>query len=262
MHDRAPLKTYYETHEEDARLTSRPGQIEFITTMHCIEQYLSPSCRVLEIGAGTGRYSLSIAQKGYQVDAVELFDHNIQIFKSKITPELPLHIHQGDALNLCMFPDETFDITLLLGPMYHLYTQKDQQKALREAVRVTRKGGIVMAAYCMSDAAILQHGFIRGNTKSLIENGLLEPVSFRTHSRPQDIIALHRPSDIALLRKGLPVTHLRLVATDGFAHFIKDTLDAMDEESFAFYLKYHFATCERSDLMGISNHTLDIMQRI
>ena len=262
MNHHNPLQNYYESHQEDARLTSRPGQIEFMTTMRCIEPCLAPGCRVLEVGAGTGRYSLTIAQKGYQVDAVELFEHNIQIFKSKITRELPMQIHQGNALNLCMFPDETFDITLLLGPMYHLYTREDQQKALQEAVRVTKKGGIVMAAYCMSDAAILQHGFIRGNTKSLIENGLLEPVSFRTHSRPEDIIALHRPSDIVLLRKALPVTPLRLVATDGFAHFIQDTLDAMDEESFALYLQYHFATCERGDLVGISNHTLDIMQRI
>ena len=77
------LKAYYESWDEDARLASRHGQVEFLTTMHFIDRYLRPGMRVLEIGAGTGRYSHALAQRGYEVDAVELIAHNINVFRQK-----------------------------------------------------------------------------------------------------------------------------------------------------------------------------------
>ena len=76
------LKEFYEKHcDEDARLGSRHGAVEFLTTMRYIEKYLKPGDRVIEIGAGTGRYSHALARKGYAVDAVELLGHNIDVFR-------------------------------------------------------------------------------------------------------------------------------------------------------------------------------------
>ena len=66
------LTEYYSTYDEDGRLRSKHGSVEFLTTMRYIEKYLKPGMRILEIGAGTGRYSHALAQKGYEVDAVEL----------------------------------------------------------------------------------------------------------------------------------------------------------------------------------------------
>ena len=256
------LNNYYEHYNEDARLLSRPGQVEFLTTMRYAARYLFPAARVLEIGAGTGRYSRHIASLGYQVDAVELIPHNIEVFRSQLQNDLPLAIHQGNATNLNMFPDGVFDVTLLLGPLYHLMERAEQLQALREAVRVTKPGGVILAAYCMADSAILQHGFIRGNIHTLIADGLIEIDTFRAFSRPQDIIALHRVEDIESLRKELPVQVLHLVAADGYAHHMRDTLENMDPGTFDLYLQYHFATCERRELLGISNHTLDIFRRL
>ena len=80
MEIRDYLKLYYETHDEDTRLTTRTGRLEFLTTMRYLERYLKPGMRILEIGAATGRYSHTLARMGYQVDALELIDHNIEIF--------------------------------------------------------------------------------------------------------------------------------------------------------------------------------------
>ena len=74
------LSQYYSSYDENHRLTSRHGMVEFLTTMRYIEKYLQPGMRILEIGAGTGRYSHSLARNGYHVDAVELVQHNIEIF--------------------------------------------------------------------------------------------------------------------------------------------------------------------------------------
>ena len=85
--------------------------------------------RILEIGAATGRYSHALAQKGYCVDAVELIEH-IEIFKQNTTPGETVTITQGNATDLSMFEDDICDITLLLGPMYHLFTTEDKRKPL------------------------------------------------------------------------------------------------------------------------------------
>ena len=157
------LKAYYESWDEDARLASRHGQVEFLTTMHFIDRYLRPGMRVLEIGAGTGRYSHALAQRGYEVDAVELIAHNIDVFRQKTQHGERVTIRQGNALDLADFADGSYDVTLLLGPMYHLHTEGEQKRALQEALRVTRRGGVLFAAYCGNDATMFRCGFGQGD---------------------------------------------------------------------------------------------------
>lgn len=138
------LTDFYSRYDEERRLLLKHGTVEFLTTMRYIEKYIKPGDRVLEIGAGTGRYSHALAHRGYRVDAVELVDHNIEIFRSHITPDENVSITRGNALDLSMFPDDQYDITLLLGPLYHLYSIEDKRQAVREALRVTKTGGIIL----------------------------------------------------------------------------------------------------------------------
>ena len=71
------LNEFYQSYDEDLRLTTRHGSVEFLTTMRYLERYLKPGDRLLEVGAGTGRYAHALARRGWLVDAVELVEHNI-----------------------------------------------------------------------------------------------------------------------------------------------------------------------------------------
>ena len=255
------LSNYYQNYDEEGRLLSRHGMVEYVTTMKYIERYLQPGMRIMEIGAATGRYSHALARKGYQVNAVELVEHNIEIFKENTLPDEPVTITQGNAMDLSAFESETFDITLLLGPMYHLFTTEDKLKALSEAIRVTKKDGIIFAAYCMGDASILSYGFIRGQIHNIIEKCMLDTETFDTFSNPWDLFELHRKEDIDNLRNQFPVTQLHFIATDGYTNHMRDTVDQMDDAMYELYLKYHLATCERQDMIGYSHHTLDIFRK-
>ena len=255
------LTQFYGNYDEDNRLNTRYGMVEFLTTMRYIEKYLRPGMRILEIGAATGRYSHFLARQGYRVDAVELIDHNIEIFKRNTMPSENITITQGNAKDLQGFGDNTYDITLLLGPMYHLFTEEEKLQALSEAIRVTKKGGIVFSAYCMGDASVLMYGFGKGKIHEIMEKCMIDPVTFKTFSQPWDLFELHRKEDIDALRSHFPVTQLHFLATDGYANHMRQTMSEMDEDTFRLFMQYHFATCERPDMIGYSNHTLDIFRK-
>lgn len=257
------LIDFYNHYDEDCRLTSKHGTVEFLTTMRYMEKYLKSGDHILEIGAGTGRYSHALARQGYIVNAVELIQHNIDIFSKNTLAGENISVTQGNALDLSAFPDNHYDITLLLGPLYHLYNKADKQQAIREAIRVTKQGGIIFAAYVISDGCLLDEGFHRGNISvaDYIKDGLLDAETFAAKSEPKDLFELVRKEDIDDLMSVFHVTRLHYVATDGCALFMRETIDAMNDETFQLYLKYHFATCERKDLAGITSHAVDIFKK-
>ena len=113
----------------------------------------------------------------------------------------------------------------------------------------------------ISDGCLLDEGFHRGNISvaDYIREGLLDPETFGAKSEPKDLFELVRKEDIDELMSAFPVTRLHYVATDGCALLLRENIDSMDEETFQLYLKYHFATCERTDLAGVTSHALEAM---
>ncbi len=256
------IKSHYEAYDEDARFSSKHGMVEFITTMCYVEKYLKKGDAVLEIGAGTGRYSHAVAQKGHCVDSIELVEHNIEIFKRNTVAGEDVTVRQGNALDLSCLNDETYEITLLLGPMYHLFTVEEQKRAISEALRVTKRGGKVFVSYCGNDATAVQFLFGKHQTKIEPYCHLVDFDTFKLGSVPKVIFALHRKEDIDALMNGFPVKRLHFVGTDMATQYMREVVDEMDEEEYALYLKYVLATCERADLVGASNHFLDIFEKI
>ena len=255
------LEEYYNSRDEDSRLLSQHGQVEYLTTMKYIHEYVSffSSPKILEIGAGTGRYSVALAKEGYSVTAVELVQHNLDVLKSKLDGSESITAIQGNALDLSAFPDKSFDLTMLLGPLYHLYTWEDKIQAISEAVRVTKPGGYLLVAYCMNEPTIIQYVFLADHLRDVTETNMLTD-DWHCKSEPKEIFELYRTEDISLLNSAFPVDRMKLIATDGAAHYMRRFIDEMDRETFAKWLDYHFATCERQDLIGASNHTLDILK--
>ena len=226
------LENYYNGYDEEGRLeNSRVGRVEYLTTRRYLDPLLTADCKIAEIGAGTGRYSVTLAKEGYDVTAVELVQHNLDILTGKLDGSENIRTHLGNALDLHMLGDNTYDVTLLLGPMYHLYSEVDKTKALKEAVRITKPGGHILVAYCMNEATVIQYVF-----------------GFRTE-------------DIERLNAAVPVERMKLVATDGASRYIREYLEEMDDLTFDKWLSYHFATCERQDLIGATNHSLDILRK-
>ena len=213
--------------------------------------------KILDVGAGTGRYSVQLAGEGYDVTAVELVKYNLGILKSK---KSSVKAYQGNALNLSRFEADQFDMVLVFGPMYHLYTKEDKVKALKEAKRVVKPGGIILVAYCMNEYSILTYGFKEGHMKESIRNQKVDD-SFHVRSKEEDLYDYVRIEDIDAIDQAAGVKREKLIAADGPANYMRTVLNAMDEETYQLFIQYHLSTCERKDLLGASAHTLDIVRK-
>ena len=255
------LNNYYKEYDEDGRLTSRYGMVEYLTTMKYVEMYLRPGMRIMEIGAATGRYSHALAQKGYRVDAVELIEKNIEVFKQNTVPGEPVTITQGNAMDLSAFESDTYDITLLLGPMYHLFNEADQLQALKEAIRITKPGGIIFAAYCSNDATMVQYCFGRGMLKEEKYKKLVDLTTFKASADPAELFMLYRTEDVNALMSHFDTQRLHFIGTDMATNYMRGVIDEMDDELFDLYLRYHMSICERQDMVGTSHHFLDIFRK-
>ena len=253
------LEKHYGKFCEEKRLTRRHGQVEYITSMKYIHECLEgmQDAKILDVGAGTGRYSVALANEGYDVTAVELVKYNLGILKSK---KSSVKAYQGTALNLSRFQENTFDLTLVFGPMYHLYTMEDKLKALQEAKRVTKKGGIILVAYLMNEYSVIMHGFHGNHMLECMEQGKLTE-DFHTISNPEDLYDYVRVDDIYELSEKAGLTRVKLIAADGPANYMRPVLNAMDEKTFEVFIQYHLSTCERQELLGASAHTVDILRK-
>lgn len=253
------LEKHYNKFCEDKRLTRRHGQVEYITSMKYIHECIGENkdVKILDVGAGTGRYSVQLANEGYDVTAVELVKHNLGMLKAK---KSSVKAYQGTALDLSRFKEESFDITLVFGPMYHLYTIEDKIKALSEAKRVTKKGGVILVAYLMNEYSIITYGFKENHIKESIAAGKVTE-DFHVLSKPEDLYDYVRLEDINQIKDGAGLNRIKIVAADGPADYIRHILRDMDDETFKIFMDYHLSTCERPELLGASAHTLDILKK-
>ena len=256
------LEEYYSNYDEEGRLLSHHGQVEYLTTMRYIEECLQDisAPRILEVGAGTGRYSVTLAKQGHRVTAVELIEHNLELLRGKLDGTEDITTILGNALDLSGLSDDAFDLTMLLGPMYHLYTKEEKLRALSEAVRVTKTGGHILVAYCMNEPTVIQYVFGLNHLREVMDQNMLTP-DWHCISEPKDLFEMVRTEEIAELDAAVPVKRIKLVAADGATNYKREFIDAMDDETFGKWMAYHFAICERQDLIGASHHTLDILRK-
>lgn len=271
------LEQYYNKFHEEHRLTTRHGLVEFNTTLFLIEQAVkmyktdsdgnssakdssesaSAPLKIADIGAGTGRYSIELCHRGYDVTAVELVKHNLEILRSK---HENIKTWQGDARNLSFLDDETFDITLLFGPLYHLHGDDEKLKAIKEAQRITKKGGYILIAYVMNEYSVISYCFKEHKWAEVAAKGGLSQ-DFHTILTEDDLYDYVRVDDINRLNSLAGLERIKIISADGAADYMRRELNEMSEEEFKAFLDFQKAICERPELLGAGSHCVDLCRR-
>lgn len=250
------IEKTYEYFNEDIRLNrSKAARVEFLTSVRYIERYLRPGDKILDIGAGAGEYSLYFAEKGYEVSALELTDANISAFRKKIRPEHRIDLVKGNAVDLSRYGDESFDIVLVFGPLYHLHSEDDKQKCISEAKRVCKKSGKLFFAFIGNDMVFLTEFY---NRPDYFTSGEYDKSTFRLEDFP---FVFHTLDGCRRILSDGGVHILHEVASDGASELLACRINALDDENYAQYLRYHFYICEKKEFLGMTNHLLFVGEK-
>ena len=276
------LIEHYNKFNEDKRLKSRHGEVEFRVSMKYIHRYLNQirdeyvnkegcsesvkmseaeansQIKILDVGAATGAYSIPLAEEGYEVHAIELVKHNVQRLRAKSDK---VHALQGNALKLSKkYEKEYFDLVLIFGPMYHLFTYEDKFKVIEEAKKVTKENGIIMIAYLMEDYALVKHGFIENTIGESVAHKKVD-INYNIMSTEDDLYDYSSLETIYKLAEDSGLERINIFTPDGPANYIRNSLREMSEESYELFVGYVEKIAERKDLLGAAGHTVDVLRK-
>lgn len=216
------VETYYDSYVEREWARASRHPIEFATTWMAMEQFIPEGSTLLDVGGGPGRYSIRLAQVGHRVTLLDLSSANVAFARAKaaeLGAPVADFIH-GNALDLSRFADASFDVVLLMGPLYHLVAAEDRDRAIREALRVLKPGGIIFTAFITRYAFLVDMlkyepeaiGDFQGRLDHLLSTG----VSMVSAENPgfTDAYFAH-PMEIERLMSSYGLACLRLAAAEG-----------------------------------------------
>ena len=252
--------SFYDQTSEDGRLQrTRHGQLEYLTTMSYIHRYADNESKVLEIGAGTGRYSIALAKEGKDVTAVELVESNLSVLRQNAEGLENIRSYQGDAVNLEMFGDNSFDVTLVFGPMYHLYEAVEINRAIDEAIRVTKPGGVILFAF-ISVYAVMYANYFYGNWAFGQEENFTDHYKVRHYK--EQLFTGYDVTEFEKLFSEKPVEWITTAGTDGLLEAIEDRPDfCIPDKDFEAFAAWYLAFAEKRELLGCTNHLLYICRK-
>lgn len=254
------INDFYNRADEEARLCkTRQGQLEYAVTMNYIYRFAAEGSKILEIGAGTGRYSIALAKAGFDVTAVELVEKNLEILRQNSREIANIRSLQGDATRLEALDNDAFDVTLVFGPMYHLYDAKDVNKAIDEAIRATKPGGVLLFAF-LSVFAIMYSNYFRGDWTAGQEMNFT--ADYKVKHFKEQLFTGYDVTEFENLFEAKPVEHTMTVGVDGFLEYIEPRSDfAVSDEDFKKFTEWYLAFSEKRELLGGTNHLLYICRK-
>ena len=136
---------FYNNGAEIGRLERGLGIVEFHRTKEILSRYVDGGKVIYDIGGGIGMYAAWLARKGNEVHLIELAENAVEYAKANMMKDCHFIAETGNALQVNR-PDGSADVVLLMGPLYHLRDRGDRLQSLREARRVLKKGGLLVAA--------------------------------------------------------------------------------------------------------------------
>jgi len=243
------IKNHYENSNEEVRLfRDNAHKTEYLTTIRYFDRLFEPNSKILDACAATGVYSFYLADKGHNVTACDLSEHHVDIMKSSPNVEKLDDIRACNIMDLSAFEDNSFDVVLCMGALYHLPKSEERLKAISECARVCKPGGVVAFAYLTRIGCFYRElSDDAGNIDDLLNYRSGSLAGLFVATTPAEI------EDIAT-KHGIEKSHT--IATDGMIYTVEDKLNRASDDNFQKYMEFHYSICEAPDVVGATLHGL------
>jgi len=258
---------FYENGQEAGRLESKFFRWEKVRTLDLLNRFLPPvPALVLDVGGGAGAYAFPLADKGYAVDLIEPVPLHIEQARRRaaLSHCAPRSFQVADARAIpCR--DGTADAVLFFGPLYHLTDSNDRIKAIREARRVLRGGGVLLAVAISRFASALDgigRGLIRDPEFVRIMKQDLKTGQHRNETGNPDYFTtayFHRPDEfrMELVEGGFP--EVRLCAIEGPLWTVPESTTAEQREALIVTMR---SLESETALIGASAHFMGVATKL
>lgn len=227
-----------------------------------MDEIIHDKSKILDCAAETGIYSFWLADKGHEVTATGITPRHIEIMNQTLANKnYNMDTAVLDATDMSCFADNSFDIVLNMGPYYHLITEAQREKCMKECIRVLKKGGLLVTAYIpryyvFQYIATNNENYLDERlAKQLIETGVLrhdDEKWFWTdiyYSSKEEMESIYQRYRLKI------VDHF---AQDGLAPLLSKKVDKWDENQFKTWCDYHYSVCREQSILGASNHVVII----
>ena len=200
---------------------------------------------------------------GAKVTAGDLTPGHIRTLYAKcMTRKITdMDISEMDATDLSRFEEDTFDVTLCMGPLYHILDEEEAIKCVFECLRVTKPNGKIVFSYLNKNAIL---PYILKKNRQYIREDIINNFLDTGITRYGDEFCFftdtkyHTPWEIESFLFCCGLSRIQHVASDGLSHDYEDLVKSMTEEEFDVWLNYHFRICEEDSILGVSQHGLII----
>jgi ubiquinone/menaquinone biosynthesis C-methylase UbiE len=244
-------------------------QLEYLVTMHFLEEHLPARGLVLDAGGGPGRYTIELAKRGHQVILLDLSSKCLEIARKRVREAgvegRVKEILEGSVTDLSMFRNGFFDAVLCLGgPLSHLLENWEREQAADELVRVAKKGSplfvsvfnryglyrvLLRSGEDLNDSCH-QEMFATGTHHSHYQH----PRAFRRTKGFTDAYFFY-PHEMKELFENRGVRTLTLATCQGLSSDLEEDTNTLyeDERKWKRWLEILFQTCTDPCILGLGN---------
>ena len=273
------VREYYDSNaarERDRLIQDPYHSLEYIVTMHFLEEYLPQRGLILDAGGGPGRYTIELAKRGYDMVLFDLSPECLReaekgIRNAKVKRRVK-KVVQGSVIDLSEFEDESFDAVLCLGAMSHLIENKDRVSAAYELVRVVKKGAPIFVSvinlYGVFRTVLqrIQYELLASSHKEMFTKGVHRA---SWHKKEYDYRGFpdayfFRPSELPKLFEKQGVQKLEMATCEGLSSHLKEETNAIfkDEKKWKFWVDLILKTCTDPAILGLGEHFLYIGRKV
>jgi 2-polyprenyl-3-methyl-5-hydroxy-6-metoxy-1,4-benzoquinol methylase len=253
------VKEWYDEHSEVEWNRLEGFHFEFEITKIFLQRHIKPG-KILDIGGGTGRYSLYLASLGYDVTLVDLSDGNVAYARKKAGElNLSITVFQGDARDLSKLPLVMYDTVLVMGPLYHLFSEQDREKCINEAKKYLKKEGVLFASFISLAGGLLY--YLDNCPEEIIHETALDLFDCMEQDKSWTGRAFTEATfievdEIEPFFRRLGFSKITLYGQEGVTGPRLRLLEAASEEVRNFYLSLSIKLCENKKYFPYSNHIM------